>query len=154
MIKTGRANCEDTLAVAAHGAQGVESTRGEFDHAKAFTSGESYKVTGLSFARVGQETGHLNREEEGSGAANADGFNCIRESAIRGKETWEVFDKADNGRERGEGFQLLDEWSIIFNVSVDSEIGDTVRLRVHQLIVVVAFWKFVKNRFLRCSSLL
>ena len=134
MIKTGRANCEDTLAVAAHGAQGVESTRGEFvgegeeDHAKAFTSGESYKVTGLSFSRVGQETGHLNREEEGSGAANADGFNCIRESAIRGKETWEVFDKADNGRERGESFQLLDEWSIIFDVSVDSEIGDTVRL--------------------------
>ena len=107
MVKAGRTNCEDTLAVAAHGAQGVESTRGKFvgkgeeDHAEAFTSGESYKVTGLSFSRVGQETGHLDREEEGSGAANANGFNCIRESAVRGKETWEVFDKVNNGRERG-----------------------------------------------------
>ena len=107
MVKAGRTNCEDTLAVAAHGAQGVESTRGEFvgkgeeDHAEAFTSGESYEVTGLRFARVSQETGHLDREEEGSSATNANGFNCVRESAVRGKETWEVFDKVNNGGERG-----------------------------------------------------
>ena len=107
MVKAGRTNCEDTLAVAAHGAQGVESTRGKFvgkgeeDHAEAFTSGESYEVTGLSFSRVSQETGHLDREEEGSGATNANGFNRVRESAVRGKETWEVFDKVNNGGERG-----------------------------------------------------
>ena len=148
MIKTGRTNCEDTLAVAAHGAQGVESTGGKFvgkgeeDYAEAFASGESNKVTSLSFSRVGQETGHLDREEEGSGATNANGFNCIRESAVRGKETWEVFDKVNNGRERGYGFQLLDEGGIIFDVSVDSEIGDAVGFGVHPLIVMVAFWKF------------
>ena len=108
MVKTGRTNCEDTLAVAAHGAQGVESTGGKFvgkgeeDYAEAFASGESNKVTSLSFSRVGQETGHLDREEEGSRATNANGFNCIRESAVRGKETWEVFDKVNNGRERGQ----------------------------------------------------
>ena len=91
MVKTGR----------------TKSTRGKFvgkgeeDHAEAFTSGESNQVTSLSFSRVGQETGHLDREEEGRGATNANGFNCIRESAVRGKETWEVFDKVNNGRERG-----------------------------------------------------
>ena len=36
----------------------------------------------------------------------------------------------------------MDEWSIIFDVSVDSEIGDTVGFGVNPLIVVVAFWKF------------
>ena len=62
MIKAGRTNGEDTLAVAAHGAQGVESTGGKFvskgeeDNAEAFASGESNKVTSLSFSRVGQET--------------------------------------------------------------------------------------------------
>ena len=148
MVKTGRTNCEDTLAVAAHGAQGVESTGGKFvgkgeeDYAEAFTSGESNQVTSLSFSRVGQETGHLDREEEGSSATNANGFNCIGESAVRGKETWEVFDKVNNGRERGYGFQLLNECGIIFDVSVDSEIGDAVGFGVHPLIVVVAFWKF------------
>ena len=62
MIKAGRTNGEDTLAVAAHGAQGVESGGGKFvrkgeeDHAEALASGESNKVTSLSFSRVGQET--------------------------------------------------------------------------------------------------
>ena len=62
MIKAGRTNGEDTLAVAAHGAHGVESgggesvSKGEEDHAEALTSGESNKVTSFSFSRVGQET--------------------------------------------------------------------------------------------------
>ena len=62
MIKAGCTNGEDTLAVAAHGAQGVESggrefvSKGEADHAEALASGESNKVTSFSFSRVGQET--------------------------------------------------------------------------------------------------
>ena len=74
------------------------------DHAEAFTAGEGYEVAGFSFSRVSQETGHLDREEKGGGATNANGFNCIRESAVRGKEAREIIDEFDNGRERGEGF--------------------------------------------------
>ena len=125
-------------------ARGKSVSKGEEDHAEAFTAGESYEVAGFSFSRVSQETGHLDREEKGSGATNANGFNCVRESAVRGKETWEVFDEVNNGGERGEGFQLLDKWSIIFDVRVDSEIGDAVRFGVNPLIVVVTFWKFGK----------
>ena len=54
--------------------------------------------------RVSQETGHLDREEKGGSATNANGLNCIRESAVRGKEAREIIDEFDNGRERGEGF--------------------------------------------------
>ena len=110
MVKAGRTNCEDTLAVGAHGAQGVESTggksvsKGEEDHAEAFTAGEGHEVAGFSFSRVSQETRHFDREEKGSGATNANSFNSVRESAVRGKEAREIFDEFDNGRERGEGF--------------------------------------------------
>ena len=123
-------------------ARGKSVSKGEEDRAEAFTAGESYEVAGFSFSRVSQETGHLDREEKGGGATNANGFNCVRESAVRGKETWEVFDEANNGGERGEGFQLLDKWSIIFDVRMDSEVGDAVRFGVNPLIVVVTFWKF------------
>ena len=33
--------------------------------------------------------------------ANANSFNSVRESAVRGKEEREIFDEFDNGRERG-----------------------------------------------------
>ena len=68
------------------------------------TAGEGYEVAGFSFSRVSQETRHLDREEKGSGATNANSFNSVRESAVRGKEAREVVDEFDNGRERGEGF--------------------------------------------------
>ena len=63
-----------------------------------------YEVAGFSFSRVSQETRHLVREEKGSGATNANSFNSVRESAVRGKEAREAVDEFDNGRERGEGF--------------------------------------------------
>ena len=62
MIKSGRTNGEDTLTVAAHGAQGVESgggesvCKGEEDYTEALTSGEGNKVTSFSCSRVCQET--------------------------------------------------------------------------------------------------
>ena len=85
-------------------ARGKFVSKGEEDHAEAFTAGEGYEVAGFSFSRVSQETRHLDREEKGGGATNANGFNCIRESAVRGKEAREIVDEFDNGRERGEGF--------------------------------------------------
>ena len=61
-------------------------SKGEEDHAEAFTAGEGYEVAGFSFSRVSQETRHLDREEKGSGATNANSFHSVRESAVRGKE--------------------------------------------------------------------
>ena len=58
-------------------ARGKSVSKGEEDHAEAFTAGESYEVAGFSFSRVSQETGHLDREEKGSGATNANGFDCV-----------------------------------------------------------------------------
>ena len=69
-------------------ARGKFVSKGEEDHAEAFTAGEGYEVAGFSFSRVSQETGHL---------------DSIRESAVRGKEAREIVDEFDNGRERGEG---------------------------------------------------
>ena len=43
-----------------------------------------------------------------AGFKKKNGFDCVRESAVRGKETREVFDEFNNGGERGEGFQLLE----------------------------------------------
>ena len=83
---------------------GKSVSKGEEDHAEAFTSGEGHEVAGFSFSRVSQETRHFDREEKGSGATNANSFNSVRESAVRGKEAREIFDKFDNGRERGKGF--------------------------------------------------
>ena len=83
---------------------GKAVSKGEEDHAEAFTAGKGYEVAGFSFSRVSQETGHLDREEEGSGASNANSFNSVRESAVRGKEAREIVDEFDNSRERGEGF--------------------------------------------------
>ena len=85
-------------------AGGKSVSEGEEDHAEAFTAGEGHEVAGFSVTRVSQETRHFNREEKGSGATDADSFNSVRESAIRGKEAREIFDEFDNGRERGEGF--------------------------------------------------
>ena len=83
---------------------GKSVSKGEEDHAEAFTAGEGYEVAGFSFSRVSQETRHLDREEKGSGATNANSFNSVRESAVRGKEAREIVDEFDDGRERGEGF--------------------------------------------------
>ena len=85
-------------------AGGKPVSKGEEDHAEAFTAGEGHEVAGFSFSRVSQETRHFDREEKGSGATNANSFNRVRESAVRGKEAREIFDEFDNGRERGEGF--------------------------------------------------
>ena len=65
---------------------GKSVSEGEEDHAEAFTAGEGHEVAGFSFTRVSQETRHFNREEKGGGATDADSFNSVRESAIRGKK--------------------------------------------------------------------
>ena len=72
---------------------------------------------------------HFDGEGERGSAADANGFHCVGEGAIGGEGAREGLDKGDDSGECGQGLEGLNKWDIIFDMGINSEIGDCVGLQ-------------------------